>query len=151
MTKTHISRPATLALLLALLGASVGCLPSPTPQSSAWHGVVVRDCAPWDGAAFTLSIPLDTGRLLIVSVFQAPDLRRSTTFTFPDPTGRLGNAVYRPEPGMGADETLTGTITFQAVQAGLPVQGQMHLNSTSSGAFNGSFTAEWGNTTAYCG
>src|SRR5687768_9388569 len=69
---------------------------------------VNRDCAPWDGAAFTISIPTDTVSTIHISIWQSPDIKRSAIFSFPDETGRIGNAIHNTQPG--SPEQLTGTV-----------------------------------------
>jgi hypothetical protein len=111
--------------------------------------VVEADCAPWDGAAFTLSIPFDTGRLARISIYQAPDIQRRVTFSFPDPTGHVGSAFYHPE--FGEDAALGGTVTFESVQKGVPVQGKFDLLSTAGLRLRGRFDATWVDRRALCG
>ena len=129
-----------------ILGA---CAPRIAPGQPAYPAVIQADCAPWDGAAFTLSIPFDTGRLARISIYRAPDLPSRTTFSFPDPTGRVGNAMYQPE--FGEPQTASGTVTFYASQTGAPTEGEFDLLTADGLRLRGMFHAEWLANQVLCG
>ena len=135
-----------MALVVLILSA---CATPAAPNDHPYLAVVQTDCAPWDGAAFTLSIPFDTGRLVRVSIYQSPHLQHRVTFSFPDPTGRVGEASFHPEFGPVA--ALKGTVTFQAVQEGIPFQGEFDLQSTDGMHLRGHFDATWVDRQALCG
>lgn len=109
---------------------------------------IQRDCAPWDGAAFTVSIPLEQSAIRI-SVYRSPEIRLPVTFSFPDETLREGSAALHtlnavPDP-------LTGTVRFERVEAGKPVEGRFSLRSESGESLMGRFVAEWRNEIILCG
>lgn len=147
-----ISRNAfqiAVVVLLLLIGAALFMYlkwddaPLPTFPAS-----VERDCAPWDGAAFTVSIPLED-ETIKVSIYQPPDIQRFVRFSFPDETMSEGHAllllpIALPEP-------LTGQVSFQRVEQGVPVDGQFDLSTEAGRNFKGAFVAEWGNEIVYCG
>jgi hypothetical protein len=108
-----------------------------------------RDCAPWDGAAFTISIPWNQAATVYISIYQSPEIIHPVTFSFPDKTMRIGNA-YLPRPD-GSPEQLTGKVFFAGVHTGRTVEGRFDLTSTRGEKFIGTFRAEWGNQVAYCG
>jgi len=108
-----------------------------------------RDCAPWDGSAFTMSISYDPGSVINISIWQSPDIKFASTFSFPDDTGRVGNAVYLS--ASGEYEQLSGKISFQRVEEGKPVEGTFSLMSERGEEFKGEFVAEWGNQLVMCG
>jgi hypothetical protein len=112
---------------------------------------VDRDCAPWDGSAFTLSIPVEgePGAMIVISIWRSPDFKLPVTFSFPDEAGGVGNAIYRP--AFGPDEPLSGRVSFRRVELGRPVEGRFDLTSESGDQFSESFEAEWGATTIACG
>ena len=109
---------------------------------------VDRDCAPWDGAAFTVSIPLED-EMIEISIYQPPDIQRFVRFSFPDETLREGHALLVLP--VDVPETLTGQVSFQRVEQGVPVDGQFDLSTAAGRHFKGAFLAEWGNETVYCG
>jgi hypothetical protein len=106
------------------------------------------DCAPWDGPAFTLSIPMEDASISI-SVYQAPDIQSHITFLFPDNTASMGNALLilpldPPEP-------LKGSLLFQRVKEDNPVEGTFDFTTAAGKRFKGTFTAAWGDEVVYCG
>jgi hypothetical protein len=107
-----------------------------------------RDCAPWDGSAFTVSVPMD-GETVNISIWQSPDIPVPVTFSFPDKTGQIGFAYILPE--LDPLQQLSGEVFFLRVDAESPVEGGFNLNDESGRRFNGKFKAEWGNGTAICG
>lgn len=108
-----------------------------------------RDCAPWDGSGFTVSIPYDTGSVIAISVWQSPDIRVPIKFSFPDETLRIGSALLLPQKGL--PEELTGNLRFQRVEQSIPVEGEFHFTAGTGKRFNGKFIAMWGNEVVYCG
>jgi hypothetical protein len=108
-----------------------------------------RDCAPWDGSAFTMSIPLQDGSLLNISIYQSPDINRPATFSFPDESRRVGNASYLLPSG--EYEQLSGKVSFQRVAEGMPVEGKFNVRSERGEQFKGRFVAAWDNLTVMCG
>jgi hypothetical protein len=107
-----------------------------------------RDCAPWDGSAFTVSVPMQ-GAAITISLYQTPDLKLPATFVFPDDTRSVGNALLILP--MGSPEPLTGEVSFQRIAQDLPVEGQFDLVTEAGEHFKGKFIAEWGNEIIYCG
>ena len=107
-----------------------------------------RDCAPWDGSAFTVSIPMD-GEIINISIWQSPDIPVPVTFSFPDETGQTGFAYILPE--LDPLQQLSGEVFFLRVNAEGPVEGRFDLKDDSGKQFIGKFKAEWGNGTAMCG
>ena len=107
-----------------------------------------RDCAPWDGSAFTVSIPMQGSRISI-SIYQSPDIKLPTAFIFPDDTLSVGNALLILP--IGSPEPLTGKVTFQRVGQDIPVAGQFDLVTNTGEHFKGKFIAAWQNEMIYCG
>ena len=136
---------AVLALFLGI--ALLTFLRWDEEPAQVYPATIDRDCAPWDGAAFTVSIPLDNGGIRI-SIYRSPELRLPATFTFPDETLMEGNAslllpIAMPEP-------LNGRVSFLRVEHGIPVEGAFDLVTQSGREFKGKFQAEWGNQVVYC-
>jgi len=110
---------------------------------------VSRDCAPWDGSAFRVTVPLSDGTVIDIAIWQAPDINFSKTFSFPDDTGQVGNASLRS--ASGEYEQLSGTVFFQRVDEGSPVEGRFELVTETGQRFEGQFEAEWDNQIIMCG
>lgn len=107
-----------------------------------------RDCAPWDGSAFTVSIPIAES-VINISIYQLPGIRHPVTFSFPDEIMRDGIALLLLP--VGSPERLTGKVSFQRVEQGEPVEGNFDLATEAGQQYKGKFKAEWGNVIAYCG
>jgi hypothetical protein len=114
-----------------------------------YPATINRDCAPWDGAAFTVSIPYDSGSVINISIWQSPDIKLPSTFSFPDETGQIGFAYTLPE--LDPLEELTGKVTFWRVGEERPVDGEFSLMSERGERFSGKFKAKWGDEIVYCG
>ena len=110
---------------------------------------VNRDCAPWDGSAFTVSIRYDPTTTITIYIWRSPDITIPTTFTFPDDTGQIGTAYILPE--LDPLQQLSGTIFFWHVEEQNPVEGRFELVTETGQRFEGQFEAEWENQMALCG
>jgi len=117
----------------------------PTPTYSA---TVNRDCAPWDGSAFTVSIPVE-GAVINISIYQSPEIHYPSTFFFPDETGKTGRSVYLGQSDLA--EPLAGKVTFRRVESGNPVEGEFYMKTSHGKEFRGKFIAQWENKIVYCG
>jgi hypothetical protein len=139
------------ALHCLVLGALIlsGCAAPAAENEPPFPAGVEADCAPWDGPAFTASVPFDTGRLITISIYRSPDIEGRHTFAFPDSSGRVGIAMFWPE--FGAAEELAGSVSFDNVQRGTPIHGTFDLRSASGVRYHGRFLAIWGQRQAYCG
>jgi hypothetical protein len=141
--------PSLAALvLLALLAGIVLILFSAQNQSSAQAilAMASRDCAPWDGPAFVVSIPTGFGSMIQVSIWQSPRIMLPASFSFP---GEHGNAMVYPK--LGSPEQLSGSVTFQRVEQGLPITGEFNLRASGGRQFQGAFKALWTDTIVACG
>jgi hypothetical protein len=143
-----IHGPALALLLLALTACAASSKPDRQTLQQTF-ATINADCAPWDGSAFTLSVATGAGGSINISVWQAPDIATRTVFSFPDATGRVGNAAYRTLSG--DIQALRGTVSFDRVQIGSSVEGAFDLTSESGKQFSGQFEAFWGNQRALCG
>lgn len=148
--KSRISVSVLLLLSLIALG-SIWFFSRSRAETPAqvYPAVVNRDCAPWDGSAFTISIPLEDGSNVAISIYRSPDIRRSTSFSFPDESMREGNALLLLP--VGTPEPLRGNAWFRRVEPGMPVEGRFQLWNEAGAQFEGRFVAEWGNEIVYCG
>lgn len=118
-------------------------------QGQLFPATINRDCAPWDGAAFTVKIRMSDGLTLDISIWQSPEIKLPTTFSFSDETQQVGNVSLIPQAGM--PEQLTGEVWFQSVGEGMPVEGRFNLTSERGEQFKGNFAAEWDGQIVYCG
>jgi hypothetical protein len=148
--KSRISLYVLLGLLLIALGGiwffargEAQDLPQVFPAT------IHRDCAPWDGSAFTVSILHPSGTVIYISIWRSPDIPFPATFSFPDETGQIGAAYILPE--LGPFQPLSGEAWFQRVDQGLPVEGRFRFRSETGARFEGRFVAEWGDEVVYCG
>jgi hypothetical protein len=107
-----------------------------------------RDCAPWDGTAFTVSIPMQ-GSVLDISIFQSPAIRHPVTFSLDEKTIDIGDAYLLSSDG--STEQLTGKVFFRRLEEGIPVEGGYHFRMAGGEQLTGRFKAEWGNEIVYCG
>lgn len=114
-----------------------------------FEATVNRDCAPWDGMAYTITIPDQTVSGIVVSIWKSPDFHFPVTYSFPDSSGRVGTAIHRS--AYGSSQQVNGKITLQPFEAGSPIEGRFNFTSEDGKQFNGNFKAEWGNQIALCG
>jgi hypothetical protein len=105
-----------------------------------------RDCAPWDGPAFTVSIHAELGSAIQVSIWQSPQILRAAAFSFP---GEQGTAMYHPK--FGSPQPLSGRVTFRRVEPDLPITGELDLRSADGRQFQGIFEAFWTDAIVACG
>jgi hypothetical protein len=139
-----------MSLLILILGTALYIFSARNQEPlQTFPATVNRDCAPWDGAAFTVLIPLGDGRSIDISIWQSPDIKLPSTYSFPDETGQVGNALLRAQAG--SPEPLTGRVSFPRVEQGVPVEGEFNLLTEAGRKFKGKFEAEWGNQIAMCG
>jgi hypothetical protein len=110
--------------------------------------MIHRDCAPWDGSAFTVSIPMEE-LVINISIYRSPAIMLPAAFSFPDDTGRVGNALLVLP--VGSPELLTGKVSFQRVELEFQVEGKFDLATETGKQFKGRFKAEWDNEPVYCG
>lgn len=125
--------------------------PASAAQAPA-RATISETCAPWDGPAFEITIPLDattSATIVTVAIWKAANISRSTTFRFPDSTQTLGAAWMLTHAGKHED--LTGWITLASVQADQPISGSMVFTSRSGRRISRTFRAEWRNRRAICG
>jgi hypothetical protein len=138
-----------VGISILFLGSAYYMYSNQTREPLPVFAATIRyDCAPWDGAAFTVSIPLDEG-VIDISIYQSPGLFLPERFLFPDTTGRIGNALLLLSAGV--PEELSGEVSFQSVAQENPVEGEFDLRTETGGQFRGKFVAEWDNHPVLCG
>ena len=148
----------SLALLfsgLALTQRGPDSVPSRQGDVSTFYAEIQRDCAPWDGAAFSVSIQPVAGLKKIdvpfihVAIWQAPNLRGSAKFAFPDLTGKIGAAYIQTRSE--SVTPLRGTISFRRVMPNEIVEGQFDFLDPNGKRYSGKFAATWNGKIALCG
>jgi len=117
--------------------------------AQVFPATINRDCAPWDGSAFTVSVPMKDRTIIYISIWQSPDIPVPVKFSFPDETGQIGYAYILPE--LDPLQQLSGKVSFLRVDGESPVEGEFNFTTDSGRRFNGKFKAEWGNVAAMCG
>ena len=139
-----------IAVGLLILGIALYTFSTRNQEpAQVFPATVNRDCAPWDGAAFTVSVQMDGGTVIYISIWQAPDMLFPSTFLFPDETGQVGYAYILPE--LDPFIQLSGKVTFDRVSEGMPIAGRFSFTSERGEHFEGQFKAEWDNIIALCG
>ena len=140
----------TITLVLLILGIALFTFSMRNQEpAQTFSATVNRDCAPWDGAAFTLSVPLKDGNAISISIWQTPAIKSPVAFSFPDNTGQVGNATL-----ILANENyeaLTGDVRFEGVGEGMPIEGRYNFTSEGGEQLIGRFKAEWGSQIMLCG
>jgi len=141
-------RAALLALLLAPLATGGG-----DPIAAD----LVPSCAPWDGPAFSVVAPLAplgkdlAADTLGITIWKSPAIPSRTTFTFSRTPGAVpdsGSAVLKSGTGY---ERLTGTATFEKVDAESPADGAFDLTAKDGRRFTARFHATWKHMRIFCG
>ena len=139
-----------IGLIILLLGVTwLSYSRQGQEPAQVFPATINRDCAPWDGAAFTLSIPTEDAIIIHVSIWQSPDIKLPVTFTFPDETSQIGFAYIQPE--LDPLQQLSGEISFLRVEDGSPVEGEFSFTTESGKQFKGKLNAKWGDQVVYCG
>jgi len=140
----------TIALLVVLFVIMLSTFYKRSQElEPAFSATINRDCAPWDGGAFTVKIPISKSGSLIISIWQPPEIIFPITFSFPNDTLPVGNVLLIPQ--FGPPQPLMGEAQFQSVREGKPVEGRFSLTSERGEAFDGSFIANWENQIVFCG
>jgi hypothetical protein len=145
-----------LYLLIVLLFVALGGIwyryfASTEGPSKIFPAEVNRDCAPWDGAAFTVAVQYDPVTVIYITIWQTPDIRFRTTFPMPDDVEAEQDGYAYILPEVGPYLPLNGEVSFQRVDVGMPLEGGFNFTSETGGQFEGRFIAEWGDQVVYCG
>ncbi|MBY0493265.1 MAG: hypothetical protein K2Y23_03520 [Cyanobacteria bacterium] len=139
-------------------GAVAGCLvtasamaaqePRPAP-AVAW-----ADCAPWDGAAFTIAIGRPGSSKvdpehpwLRIAIWHDPNTRHDAAYRFPDREGTTGAVEYDGT----ADPSVTGTVSFPRRGAADDISGSFDFVAAGGRRLAGSFRGKWSPRKVMCG
>ena len=139
-----------VGLIILILGITWLSYSARNQESvEVFSATINRDCAPWDGTAFTVLIPYDSTTAISISIWQSPDIKRPSSFSFPDETGQVGFAYILPK--LDPLQQLNGEVSFWRVKEGLPVEGEFNFKTERGQQFKGRFKAQWGDQVVYCG
>ena len=142
---------------------AVACIAIAVSAAVRADGVVTLDatvqgsCAPWDGAAFSVGMKVDSlgasfrGANLVISIWKAPELP-ATTFKFLEAAGGYrdsGAAVLTTADGRS--QRLTGTVSFTEVHTNAPVDGSFELVAKDARRLSARFHATWKKEHSLCG
>ena len=114
-----------------------------------FQGTVSRDCAPWDGGAFTVKIPVSSEESIDISIWQSPRITSPSKFSFPDNTMQVGSVTLIHTAT--SPEILIGEVWFEGISEENPVEGRFRLKSERGEKFVGQFVAEWEHQIVLCG
>ena len=147
--KSQTAIYALIALVTIALGSIwLSYLRQDSAPRQVFPATIHRDCAPWDGTAFAVSISMDES-VLTISIYQSPAIQHPAIFSLHEEAGDVGSAfLLSPD---GSQEPLTGKVSFQRVEERIPVEGEYHFRTASGKQVTGRFQAEWGNEIVYCG
>ena len=150
MTKSRAQLSFFLGVLILVLGIAFYIF-SQRAQADAqiFPATIHSDCAPWDGSAFTVQISWQDETVIDISIWQSPEINFPKTFSFPDITEQVGNAILTHPDGLS--ESLSGIIRFKQVDRANPVEGRFELKTASEKPINGQFKADWEEFMALCG
>lgn len=139
-----------IGFLLLVIGIGlVVFFPSNPAHLQTFPAIVNGDCAPWDGPAFTVTIPYDSSSTIIISIWQSPEIKLPSTFSFPHENRNVGDAFY--VSASGEFEQLTGQVSFGLIREGRPVKGKFRFSKENGAQLQGKINAGWGNELVYCG
>ena len=145
------SRTTTILLAMCALAPLAAARANDAPVLGATIGA---SCAPWDGAAFVVEMPVDslgrdlTGARLAISVWKAPRIPAGTMFTF---HGIADSGAVVLWSGKDSAQRLTGTVTFGAVGPDAPADGSFDLSTKGGRRLAARFHATWKKERVMCG
>jgi len=149
MTSWRVWLGAGLVLACGACGAGQSTRPEAVAVAD-----IARACAPWDGAAFSVSVPLREGAdpaalpALRVMVWSPPRFERERTVVFADGDDRTGVAQYAESEDRATP--LTGEATFrQTADGGL--EGTLRLKAADGRRFERRFRGRLDDRRVMCG
>ena len=150
MEKSRTQLLIAIGLVIFLFGIAFFTFSRQKQETAqTFPATIGRDCAPWDGAAFTLSIQYDPTSSILISIWKSPDIKLPAYFRLPNGSGNVGQAYIVSE--LDPLIPLSGKVFFLRVEPGRSVEGHFDLMDESGKRFNGLFSAEWKNEAVYCG
>ena len=114
--------------------------------------VVNYSAAPWDDAAYEILIPISTlaggaDPFIRIDIWGNPEFQEARSYHFSKGDSRKdgGRAVFQVVLNKSSPVTLTGTVSFRALQKGHPVSGSFEFAAPDGKTFKATFEATWGN------
>lgn len=139
-----------LALSLLILPAIA--FSAPEDGTTPIKAVINYSAAPWDDAAYEILIPTpktteSSDPFITINIWGNPEFQDAKSFHFSKEGGRKdgGRAAFQPVLNKSMPVTLTGTVSFRALQKGHPVFGSFEFAAPDGRTFKASFEAAWGN------
>ena len=138
------------AVILLTLGIALFVLYKPDSEPrQTYPATVNRDCAPWDGGAFTVPVQYDPTTVIYISIWKSPDIEFPVRYELPDDAGQVGNAYIIKE--LDPYTMLNGEVFLNGVSMDEPVEGRFRFTSERGEVYEGQFSAAWGDQIVYCG
>ena len=136
------------ALIILIIAAYATVTTSPAPIKA----VINYSAAPWDDSAYEILIPVPriaegSDPFIRIDIWGNPEFQKAKSFHF-SKEGNLkdgGRAVFQPILNKSLPVTLTGTVSFRALQKGQPVSGSFEFADPDGRMLKTSFEATWGN------
>ena len=113
--------------------------------------MIKNDCAPWAGPAFTVAIQHDSGHVIYISIWRAPDINYPTTFPILNDVAVEQDGFAYILPELGPFLPLHGEVAFNIVSVEQLVVGRFSLMSARGDMYQGQFVAMWDHEVVYCG
>jgi hypothetical protein len=145
-------------LLLFVIGSKIKAADAPAGET-ADQAIIYFSSAPWDGAAYSILIPLGhrddaIQPIISINIWGYPQFPGPETIHFSGkedsgggPSKGDGRALFQAKRDKTMPVPLAGSISFKNLQNDKPVSGDYEL-ATLDGKMKlkGSFQAAWGNT-----
>ena len=132
-----------------LIASAIGVQEAPVAPAVAWN-----DCAPWDGAAFTIAIGQPGSKSvdaehawLMISIWHPAASRHAATYRFPDRDGKTGAVQYNGT----AFPSVTGTVSFPRATVADEISGAFDFIAPDGRRLAGPFRGKWSPRRAMCG
>jgi hypothetical protein len=152
LAKHSAMKTAYLSIALALsiftpigFGADQG---DPAPIKA----VIKYSAAPWDDSAYEILIPVPkiaegSDPFIRIDIWGNPEFQKAKSFHFSNEGNHKdgGRAVFQSILNKSSPITLTGTVSFRALQKGQPVFGSFEFADPDGRTLKASFEATWGN------
>ena len=148
-----MSRHVWMATGLVLACAACGAAP-PTRPEAVVAARIARTCAPWDGAAFTVSVSAGSAAdpaalpALQLSVWSSPQFDGERKVVFAKGDDRSGVAFYAETAERSTP--LTGEATFRQAADG-SIEGTLRLQAADGRRFERRFRGRLDPGTVMCG
>ena len=141
-----------------IIGLAFGFIPVAIVSAAAQgepapiKAVINYSAAPWDDAAYEILIPVPklakgSDPFIRIDIWGNPESQEAKSYHFSKKGSRKegGRAVFQVALNKSSPVTLTGTLSFRALQKGHPVSGSFEFAAPDGKTFKVTFEATWGN------